>query len=825
MKNIVRFLFVYFLFVGLIFSFYFKTNDEYEKQLSYTQQESAGVEYLKSIHQLSISLALYIEFVELEAKQTEMLETKKRIYREIDKIYLLRKKYPQFKNDELHRQLERLRDSKLEGNEYYDFLDYVNHENYRAGDISRLLFEQDRKVYFLASLLTHYLPEYLISALIVHNKLEEFKYKGSLNEKEKNLYIEQNKLVFLSSDELHEIIALLKPYDETHNLSRVISESRDVLDNITQYSNRLLSNELNEKEIEDYLSLSYKLLDLAYALNDENIRLLESNLNARSDFLAEKIFTYKLLLIIILILLTVISFYFYRVHRTNINKESELLKINKTLDDLVVFSKIDRKGHISYVSTALEKLSGFSRDELIGKDYTLLAHEDMNETVFNDLWAKVLSKKTWEGEIRNRRKDNSAYWVKTTVVPDLDKDAEIIGFSAYTEDISDHKALKEEKEKTQNALEFKSQFLSNMSHEIRTPLNGIIGFSYMALKTNLDARQKDIMNKIRSTSNILLGVINDILDISKIEAGKMDIEKIAFNLRDLVENLEGIFSEMANKKGISLITTYEGIANFNFSGDERRISQILINLLNNAIKFTHRGVIDLRIKDIGNGLIQFEVQDTGIGLKEKEIKTLFKEFMQADMSTSRHYGGTGLGLSISKKLVEMMGGKISVASDFGVGSTFTFELPLTPIEIEATEKTIQLDKASLEHKVNAMRGVKILVAEDNKMNQMLLEMLLEESALLLDFAQDGQIALKKFKENDYDLILMDIQMPYMNGYEATEEIRTIDADIPIIALSANVMQEDIDKAFAAGMNDWLAKPIEIEKLYAVLLHYIKEPSV
>jgi CheY-like chemotaxis protein len=225
-------------------------------------------------------------------------------------------------------------------------------------------------------------------------------------------------------------------------------------------------------------------------------------------------------------------------------------------------------------------------------------------------------------------------------------------------------------------------------------------------------------------------------------------------------------------------------------------------------------------------MIQFEVQDTGIGLKEKEIKTLFKEFMQADMSTSRHYGGTGLGLAISKKLVEMMGGKISVASDFGVGSTFTFELPLTPIEIEAAGKTIQLDKASLEHRVNALRGIKILVAEDNKMNQMLLEMLLEESSLLLDFAQDGQVALKKFKENDYDLVLMDIQMPYMNGYEATEEIRLIDADIPIIALSANVMQEDIDKAFAAGMNDWLAKPIEVDKLYAVLLHYInKEPSV
>ena len=820
MKNIVRFIFVYLLFVGLIFSFYFKTNDEYEKQLSYTQQESAGVEYLKSIHQLSISLALYIEFIELEAKQSEMIDTKKRIYSEIDAIYLLRKKYPQFKNDELHRQLERLRNSTLESHEYYNFLDYINHENYRAGDISRLLFEQDRKVYFLGSLLTHYLPEYLISALVVHNKLEEFSRKGNLDKEAKNLYIEQNKLVYLSSDELYEIIGLLKPYDEMQNLSRMINESRDVLDKISKYSNRLPLHELDDKEIEDYLSLSYKLLDLAYDLNDENIRLLESSLKTRSDFLSEKILTNQLVLVLILILLTAIGFYFYHVHRSNIKKDSELLKINQTLDDLVVFSKTDRKGHITYVSTALEKLSGFSRDELIGKDFKLLAHEDMSETVFNDLWTKVLSKNTWEGEIKNKRKDNSSYWVKTTVIPDLDENEELIGFSAYTENISDHKALQQEKEKTQQALEFKSQFLSNMSHEIRTPLNGIIGFSYMALKTKLDARQKDIMNKIRSTSNILLGVINDILDISKIEAGKMDIENISFNLRDLIENLEGIFSEMANKKGISLITSYEDVSNFNFSGDERRISQILINLLNNAIKFTHKGVVHLRVKEIRNDLVQFEVQDTGIGLKEKEQKTLFKEFMQADMSISRHYGGTGLGLAISKKLVEMMDGKISVSSDFGVGSTFTFELPLTPIEVEGTEQAIQLDKDSLEEEVNGIRDVKILVAEDNKMNQMLLEMLLEESALLLDFAQDGQVALKKFKENDYDLVLMDIQMPYMNGYEATEEIRLIDADIPIIALSANVMQEDIDKAFTAGMNDWLAKPIEVEKLYAILLKYL-----
>ncbi len=272
----------------------------------------------------------------------------------------------------------------------------------------------------------------------------------------------------------------------------------------------------------------------------------------------------------------------------HIKKDNELLKINKTLNDLVVFSKTDRKGRILYVSHALVELSGFSRDELIGKEYKDLAHEDMNDLTFNSMWTQVFSKNTWEGEIHNKRKDNSSYWVRMTLIPDLDEKGEITGFSAYAEDITDNKALKHEKEKTQQALEFKSQFLSNMSHEIRTPLNGIIGFSYMALKTDLNARQKDIMQKIRSTSNILLGVINDILDISKIEAGKMEIETRAFNLRYLIENLEGIFSEKANEKGISLVISYEDISTYDFAGDEQRLSPILINLLNTALSL-HTG--------------------------------------------------------------------------------------------------------------------------------------------------------------------------------------------------------------------------------------------
>jgi CheY-like chemotaxis protein len=380
--------------------------------------------------------------------------------------------------------------------------------------------------------------------------------------------------------------------------------------------------------------------------------------------------------------------------------------------------------------------------------------------------------------------------------------------------------LEKEKLKTQNALEFRSRFLSNMSHEIRTPLNGIIGMTHVAQKTELDDKQRDIIGRIESSSDILLGIINDILDISKIEAGKMSIEHADFNLESLIKTLESIFNVKAVEKNIDLITEYHKIENFNFIGDSLRISQVINNLVSNAIKFTQSGAVTISITAVDTKSIRFDVKDSGIGLKPEQIETLFEEFTQADMSTSRKYGGTGLGLSISKKLVKLMKGEIWVESDYGKGSTFSFKLPLEVNKNLKNSVTDKVDFDALELRVNALEGMKILVAEDNKMNQMVLSMLVEDTQLELDFADDGLIAVEKFKNSKYDLILMDVQMPNMNGYDATEAIKVINSDAVIVGLSVNVMQEDVTKAMNSGMDDYLAKPIEVEKLYGVLVKYL-----
>ncbi|MCK4875297.1 MAG: response regulator, partial [Sulfurimonas sp.] len=528
------------------------------------------------------------------------------------------------------------------------------------------------------------------------------------------------------------------------------------------------------------------------------------------------------LLIFILLLITIALFYFYRSFTSNIKKDFEIKKTSETLDKFVIFSKTDRAGKITYVSNALEKICGYSSNQLKGSSFSTLTHSDMDKSTFKDLWETISSKKIWVGELKNRAQNDTEYWIKSTITPEIDENENIIGYISYSEDITNQKNLEDEKIKTQNALEFKSSFLSNMSHEIRTPLNGVIGLTNILLKTGLNEKQIDIVSKVQSASNILLGVINDILDISKIEAGKMTIENSAFNLKESIGHTTDMLLFKAQEKGIDLDVVYKNMPNNYFIGDSLRISQVLTNLINNSIKFTERGCVNLYIEKIADDTVRFEVKDSGVGLKPEQIKALFQEFTQADMSTSRKYGGTGLGLSICKNLIEMMGGQINVSSEYGKGSTFSFELPIVEVQTqEETQKEIQeIDTNSNEYKVNAIENKKILIAEDNKMNQMVVGMLLEDSQIDIEFALDGAIAVEKFKENGYDLILMDIQMPNMNGYEATKTIRETDTEIPIVALSANVMKEDIAQALESGMNDTLAKPIDMNKLYATLLKYL-----
>ena len=387
--------------------------------------------------------------------------------------------------------------------------------------------------------------------------------------------------------------------------------------------------------------------------------------------------------------------------------------------------------------------------------------------------------------------------------------------------------IEAQKKKVEQSEKYKEQFLANMSHEIRTPMHAISGMTNILVRNDHPKSQDVFLKAMRTSSDNLVVILNDVLDLSKIEAGKLDIENISMNLESVVENVIQILKFKAEEKGLVLSYKITEDVPTLVMGDPTRLNQILINLVGNAIKFTKKGSVKILVSSANNKL-NFEIKDTGIGIPKDKHNTIFGAFEQAKESTTRYYGGTGLGLNISKQLVDLQNGKIWVESSEGKGSTFYFDLPLTIPEVDAVSQNY-ISEDKLKTMAESLKGIRILIAEDNPFNQMIaqddLSYYLED--VIIDTVENGALAIEKFNSNSYDLILMDVQMPEMNGFEATERIRNIEQSegrttkIPIIAMTASLLKTEIDSCYNAGMNNYIPKPYKLEELIVPIFNELK----
>ncbi len=462
-------------------------------------------------------------------------------------------------------------------------------------------------------------------------------------------------------------------------------------------------------------------------------------------------------------------------------------------------------------------MTGYAQEELLGKKATKTLLTEESQKIMAKQNKKRLRGQSGVYEVQLRKKNGELIWVVISGAPILNSKNEVTGSIGIHLDISERKKMEadliEAKLNAEDSVAAKEIFLANMSHEIRTPMNAIIGMSNLMKKTHLTGRQDHYLNSIHDSAKNLLGVINDILDFSKIGSGKLEFESIGFRAVEVIESLINQAEYRTMDKDLYLHYEADEASKQVVLGDPFRLNQVLLNLISNAIKFTDKGIVEVRCttvyEDENQLELEFSVKDTGIGIPADKIDSIFDSFNQAEKDTTRKYGGTGLGLSICKKLIELQGGNIKLESKEGEGSIFTFNLSYQ----KGAEQDLPVKKDS-NTQIETSEIVKVLLVEDHEVNQFMAISFLEEWGFEVSVANNGKEAVNQLKEHEFDVILMDIQMPVMGGMEATEIIRNeLRITTPIIALTANALKGDSEKYMNAGMNDYLSKPFEPEDLH------------